>query len=94
MIIAVVFDCYAKLIECDNLDETKFPRLLTDFTDWLYVETEEGYLDIKESLNIQVLDINVVLRFFEENYPDCNARVISDALDVEDIEDDMSVIAV
>jgi len=94
MIIAVVFDCYAKLIECDNLDITKFPRALTDFTDWLYVETKEGYLDIKESLNIQVLDITVVLRFFEENYPECNARVVSDSLDVEDIEGDMPVIAI
>jgi hypothetical protein len=93
MVIAVVFDCNAKLIECDNLEISMFPKLLTEFTDWLYEDTGEGYLDVKKSLNIEVLDINVVLRFFKENYPDYNARVINDYVAVEDVGEEMSVIA-
>ncbi|MDD2376328.1 MAG: hypothetical protein PHD15_02310 [Clostridia bacterium] len=92
MRIIVGFDCYAKIVECDNLNLSQFPELLENFKEWLYVENE-GCLCIKKSLNVEILDISVVLRFLNENYPDFNARVVNDYIVIENIDESLPIIA-
>lgn len=94
MIIAVVFDCSAKLVECDNLDLYEFSDLLKSFNEWLYEESEEDKdcLCVKKSLDVQILDISVVLRFLNENYPNCNAKVINERVAIQDIDQTLPII--
>ena len=92
MRITVGFDCCAKVVECDNLNISDFPDLLKRFKNWLYEENED-YLCVKESLNIEVLDISVVLRFLNENYPNFNARIVNDNVAIQDIDESLPIIA-
>jgi len=88
MRITVGFDCYAKIVECDNLNTLEFPALLEKLNEWLYEEVE-GCLCVKKSLNVTILDISVVLRFLNENYPSFNARVAQEYVAIEDIDTDL-----
>jgi|GEM_PF-3527590 len=91
MNITVGFDCYAKIIECDNLNISEFSDLLVKFKEWLY-EEKDGCLSVKESLNVEFLDISVVLRFLSENYPDLNARIVNDYVAIENIDETLPII--
>ena len=92
MQITVGFDHSAKIVECDNLTLSEFSELLEKFKVWLYEEKEE-YLCVKESLNIEILDISVVLRFLNENYPEFNARVVNEDVTIQDINESLPIIA-
>jgi len=92
MIITVGFDCYAKLLECDNLNILEFPALLKKFNEWLYEEVE-NCICIKKSLNIKFLDISVVLMFLNQEYPKFNARVVTEYVAIEDIDEMIPIIA-
>lgn len=93
MTIAIVFDCYASLIECTNLQITDFAKFLEGFENWLYEDSGEGYLTVKESLNLTVLDASVVIRYITENYPNCNVTVTKYSIPVEDVDNSFMVIA-
>ena len=91
MHITVGFDCCAKILECDNLNPLEFSDLLKRFKEWLYEENED-YLCVKKSLNIDILDISVVLKFLNENYPDFNARIVDDNVAIENIDESLPII--
>lgn len=94
MTITVVFDCFAKLLQCENLKISEFQNLLESFEKWLYEKSDEGdFLCVKKSLNIEILDISVVIRFLNEIYPDCNAKVINEYVPIEDIDKNSPIIA-
>lgn len=93
MTIAIVFDRYASLIECINLDIINSGDLQKNFENWLYEDSGEGYLKVKESLNLKVLDISVVIRYITENYTNCIVTVIKDHIPVEEIDKSLVVIA-
>jgi hypothetical protein len=88
MRITVGFDCYAKVLECDNFNILEFPTLLEKLNEWLYEEAE-GCLCVKKSLNVTILDISVVLRFLNENYPSFNARVVEHYVAIENINKEL-----
>lgn len=88
MLITIVFDCYAKIIECNNSNLPEISVLTKEFHEWLYEDSieDEGCLCVKESLNLEILDVSVVLRFLNENYPECNARVVGQSITVESVD--------
>lgn len=95
MLIVVGFDCYAKILQCDNSNLPKLPVLLKKLDEWLYEESQEetGCFCVKKSLNVEYLDISVVLRFFNENYPNCNAKVVDEYVAIENINDKLPIIS-
>ncbi len=88
MIINVCFDLHASSIECD-IDESCFDEASKRFEEWLYEEKEIDGMKcrgIKDSLNIDILDINVVIRFFKEIYPNSNPKLLKDKFDIDDLD--------
>lgn len=88
MKINVCFDMHASSIECD-IDKSLFEEAVQKFEDWLYEEKNENnmrFRGVKDSLNISILDLNVVIRFFKEVYPKSNPRVIKEKFNIEDLD--------
>jgi hypothetical protein len=95
MIINVCCDLYASTIECDNIEKFKFSKILHTFDEWLYefaIEESGPCRRVKKSLNITVLDINAVIRFFNEIYPNSNPRIINCKFSITDMDDSIPVI--
>lgn len=92
MKITILLGNIAKVIEC-NINKEKFADIAKEFEDWLYEDSGKGYLQVKTSLNVQILDINVVLRFFNEMYPECSAKVINQQVLMENVDNSLPVIA-
>lgn len=91
MLITVSFASHAKVIEC-NLLPVNFEEVKKQFEEWLYEEID-NCLYVKESLNIEVLDISVVIRFFEENYPESNVKIVNDNISTNEIAMTSPIIA-
>lgn len=93
MTIAIVFDSYASLIECTNIEILNFEEFIKNFEDWLYEDSGMGYLTVKESLNITVLDTLVVIRYITEKYPNCNVTITKEKMYIKDVDESLAVIA-
>ena len=60
-----------------------------------YEEKEENgmkYIGIKDSLNIDILDINVVIRFFNEVYPNSNSEIIKERINIDELDLSLPII--
>lgn len=93
MTIAIIFDSYASLIECTNIEILDFEEFIKNFEDWLYEDSGMGYLTVKESLNITVLDTSVVIRYITEKYPNYNVTITKEKMDIKDVDESLAVIA-
>lgn len=94
MKINVCFDMHASSIEC-NIDESIFEEAVQKLEDWLYEEKQNNnmrYRGIRDSLNIDILDVNIVIRFFKEVYPNSNPKVIQEKLEVDALESNVPTI--
>lgn len=88
MLINICFDLHACIIQCD-INDISIDEINSKFEKWLYEEKEENgmkYIGIKESLNVNILDINVVIRFFNEVYPNSNPKIIKEKIDIEELD--------
>ena len=88
MLINICFDLHACVIKCD-INNISIDEINSKFKKWLYEEKEENgikYIGIKESLNINILDINVVIRFFNEVYPNSNPKIIKEKINIEELD--------
>ena len=88
MLINICFDLHACVIKCD-INNISIDEINSKFEKWLYEEKEENgikYIGIKESLNINILDINVVIRFFNEVYPNSNPKIMKEKINIEELD--------
>ena len=94
MVINVCFDLYACIIKC-NMYGISIEEINSELEKWLYEEKEENgmeYIGIKDSLNIDILDINVVIRFFNEVYPNCNSEIIKERINIDELDLSLPII--
>lgn len=50
------------------------------------------YIGIKDSLNIDILDINVVIRFFNKVYPNSNPEIIKEKINIDELDLSLPII--
>lgn len=94
MLINICFDLHACVIKCD-INNISIDEINSKFEKWLYEEKEENgmkYIGIKDSLNIDILDINVVIRFFNEVYPNSNPKIIKERINIDDLDLSLPII--
>ena len=93
MLINVCFDLHASIIECDVNDSIE--NINNKLENWLYEVKEDNngrYIQVKESLNIDVLDISVIVRFFSEVYPNSKPKIKVEKTNINKINDNLPTI--
>lgn len=91
MLINVCFDLYASIIRC-NIEGISIEEINSKLESWLYEENGMKYIGIKDNLNINVLDINVVIRFFSEVYSNSNPEIIKERINIDELDLSLPII--
>ncbi len=88
MIINICFDLYGSIIEC-NIEQKEVETIKQKFEEWLYEVKEDDtgkYMGLRDSLNIEFIDTNVVIRFFKEIFPNSNPKIKVAKVDIDELD--------